>query len=355
MLTNFRGVRRCVLGCAAVLFALAPAAQAAAPEPCDGTLLVKDVAGDQVYKVNGNPAPPEFPAKPPANTDTTGLFFRSDEGKLTANIVISDLTKTLPQGFQAVRYRVYVTVGGAVRYLQALLTADGVEYSYGSQMVLPVYSFYYYDDDTKGAFHEGKNGVVQIEIPADIAKAGTKMDAIAASIGMLTAGAMPEEGQTAGSYWAVDSAPDASTSTVKTDAPADCPPVVEAPAAETPAPVVQAPPVPAQIAAAPLGAPFQANGDLRIAVAKTKLSSRKVKRRLRMSLRTSERLTFVTIRLERGGDELGRLDLAELGGRKTLTMKLRRRLARRAHTLVVSGTRADGTMATKRLRLEVKR
>ncbi len=353
MLMDFRGLRAGALVCAAAGLALAPTAQAAAPEPCDGTLLIKDAAGDQAFKVNGNPAPNGAP-KPGANVDATGVFFRTDAGKVTANIVISDLTKTLPQGFEAARYRVYVTVGGSEKYLEALVTAGGVAYSHGIPSDVNAYEK---SGDTTGTFTEGKNGVVQILLPPSIGgKAGTKLDAVAASIGMLASAKTPTEAQTAGTYWAADSAPDASTTIVNTTAPEDCP------VAEPPAPVVEAPAPVVDVAAPPASpqpvihtAPFLAPGDLQLSLARSTVSARKAKRRVRLSLRSTESLQWVTIKLVRGARVLSRVDMDAAGARTTVALKLRRKLAARPHALVVSGTRPDGTMFTSRLPLRVTR
>src|SRR5688572_11643165 len=99
--------RTLTIAVALAALACAPAAQAATPEPCGGTLLITDVAGDQTFKAAGNDA-----VAAPANTDVAGLFFRVDDGKVTANIVMEDLVLAPPGGFQAIRYRAYYTVEG---------------------------------------------------------------------------------------------------------------------------------------------------------------------------------------------------------------------------------------------------
>jgi hypothetical protein len=339
------------------LLALAPAAHAAGPEPCAGDLVVKDAAGDQTIKVQGQGV-----QAAPANTDALGLFYRVDEGVTTVNIVIADLNKTLPQGFEAIRYRAYVTVDGAIRYLEALLTADGVAYSYGSQ--LPALS-YTKDGDTKGAIFEGKTGVVQIVIPADAGgKPGTKLDAVSASIGLLTVGDAPPEAQTTPIYFGVDTAPDG-TSTVSTTPP-QCPPPAAAPAdpggqtppaEQQPAPQQQPqqqPPAQQQQQPAQPPAPFQAS-EFRLSLARASLSARKTKKLAKLSLRSTERLTSVTVKLQRGSKVLSRLSFATLESRRTLKLKLKRRLKRGSHRLVVSGTRPDGTRFTERLGVRVTR
>jgi hypothetical protein len=218
MLTS-RRFRTLAIACSVAVCAFAPAAHAAAPAPCNGKFLIADKAGDQQYQQQGNQV---FAA--PANADVIGVFFRVDDGKVTANLAISDLTKTLPPDFEAIRYRAYATVGDQIRYFQALLTADGVKYSYGHQPDgAPSYSE---DGETTGTFFEGKNGVVQIVLPADAGgKPGTKLNATSGSIGLLKNGDAPAEAQLPPVYYGVDTAPDGaadgpSTTPVACDAPA---------------------------------------------------------------------------------------------------------------------------------------
>ena len=320
----------------AALAIAVPAAHAQNPVPCEGTFLIADAAGDQGYKQQGQTV---FPTG--ANTDVVGLFFRVDAGKVTANVVLDELTKTPPDGFEVVRYRVYFTIDGTVRYLQALVNDDGATYTYGSELA----AVYTEDGETTGALFEGKNGVVQIVLPADAGGTpGTELAATSASIGLLTA-TVPPEAQLPPFYFGVDTAPDGGADGPNTT-PAECAPP---PSGGTEPPATTPP------AGSPGTQPAQA--ELRLTLARATLKARKAnaKRRATFGLKSSEELTNVSAKLMRGAKAVGTGKLAKLGESGTLALKLKGKLKKRTHKLVLAGTRADGSKFTRTFKVRVSR
>jgi hypothetical protein len=346
MFTLKRKIAATSLICVVAAMGAVPAANAA-PESCNGAFLISDAVGDQTYKVQGQNA-----AAAPANTDVVGLFFRVDEGKVTANIVMEDLTLAIPQGFQAIRYRAYFTIDDTVRYVQALATSGGVAYTYGGDFEGVAYAK---DGDTTGAVFEGKKGVIQIVLPADAGGTpGTKLDATSASIGLLTIGSAPEEGQTPPVYFGVDTAPDGAADGPSVT-PAECAPAAEAPTTEPPG---NNPTPPAETPGSPApGGPGSqpAATELRLTLARASLAAKKAnsKRSASLVLKSSEALSAVSAKLMRGSKTLGSATLAEVSGSGTLKLKLKGKLKKGAHKLVVTGKRADGSAFTTTLKVTV--
>ena len=173
------------------LAAPAAAVDATKPAPCAGVLLT-DPAGDQVYEpgagalfgVPGTESSPE-------NMDIKGLFFNFKDGKLTANIQVANLTKDVPpppESNGGVYYYVIYAFGDAVKFVAAHNT-DGstINYEYGT--IDPDLGTYTTDGETHGALFEGPDGVVQLEVPADIGgKAGDVLTGAMVSIDGIDVG-----------------------------------------------------------------------------------------------------------------------------------------------------------------------
>ena len=187
-------------------------AQTEQPQPCNEPS-VTDPAGDQ--------APPfaDAASAPADNTDVTAVFFRYENGALTANIQVSDLTKEVYTGTAATEWVVFYSTPTADLVAGALLPAAG-EPSYYSGSV-------YFDAEplppaTTGQFHEGKGGVVEIAIPAGQVAPGTTLSGISAAVRMnmtatsrdgysYIADVAPDEG--AGSFVVTTCAESAQTAT----------------------------------------------------------------------------------------------------------------------------------------------
>jgi hypothetical protein len=145
--------------------AVAPAGAADKPVPCNGTYLVPDKAGDQNFDPSGQGLPG---SKAPDNVDITGLFFNFTDGKLTANIEIAKLDKTLPSPTDAqggIWYYVVYSYKQQAHFVRAANRSGGdIEYATGTIDGNGVYK----TDATTvhGSFIEGEKGVISMEIPA---------------------------------------------------------------------------------------------------------------------------------------------------------------------------------------------
>ena len=259
-----------------------------------------------------------------------GLFFRADGDKITANVVIADLTSTPPSGYSAVRYRVYVTVGGTIRYVQALVGGGTPAFTYGSELQ----ATYTEDGQTTGAIHEGKNGVIEIVIPADAGgKPGTKLDATSSSVGLMTFPGIPAEAMLPPFYLQTDTAPDGAA-----DGPSTTPAPCSAAAGSAAAKKTTAPATAA-----------------RVSLKGSTISAKKAnaKRSASLVLQSSGPLTSVTASLKRGSTSVGSGSLAKLSGSGTLKLKLKGKLKKGAHKLRVTGKRADGSTLSAAFKITV--
>jgi hypothetical protein len=295
-------------------------AQTPSPAPCAGKFLISDPAGDHGYQQQG-----QMVVETPPSTDLRGVFFRVDADTVTANLAVSEVPTVPPAGFYGIRYRAYFSPDGVVRYVQALVTHLGVTYSHGREFQAATFEEL---GPTTGAIGQG---VVQIVIPADVGgRPGTTLQNTGATVAVTTAPA-PAQAEAPPLYLRSDSAPDGDADSGPTTVLDPC-------AAEVPA---------ADDGRAPEGAPRLApDGEPRLALARTKLSARKVnrKRSATLTLNATQPLTAVTATLNRGSKLLARGALSELSGTRTLRLKLKGKLRKGQHTLIVAGTRADGSL-----------
>jgi hypothetical protein len=266
---------------------------------------------------------------------------------------------------------VYATVADEIQYYEALLTADGVSYTYGYQPQLPEVGGVVYSEqgETTGAIFEGKNGVVQIVLPADKGGTpGTKLEATSGSIGLMSIPGTPAETQLPPIYFGVDTAPDGAA-----DGPSTTPVACDAAPATggstgtggttggdtsgggTSGGGTSGGGTSGGDTGTPTGGqPAQAS-ELRLSLAKATLSARKAKKSAKLGLRSSEYLTDVTVKLKRGSKTLASLTLPEVATSETVKFKLKKALKKGAHKLVVSGKRTNGSAFTKTLALKVTR
>jgi hypothetical protein len=213
-------------------------------------MLLKDTDGDQdIAPIGGGSAGLPHGTKGPDNMDVRGLFFNfapGADGKpvLTANIVIENLTKTVPAEARAgeVRYLVDFGTQGDVAYLTAKLTSSGWSFIYGAVTDIPDPggTVQILEAEAKGRVFEGPQGVIQIEMPASAkVEAGTKMTGVITRVSAGDAEVIFVSDQ------APDGGVDAAVPYTVTACPAPAPPA-EAPAVQAPAtPVTPAQPQPA--------------------------------------------------------------------------------------------------------------
>jgi hypothetical protein len=148
-----------------ILFLLpshAGAQDAAKPTPCTGEMLITDPAGDQ------SPGGP--------NQDIKGVFLNFKDGKLTANLQITNLSKELPSTFDSqggAYWYVFYTDGDTRRFVKAV-NADGATIEYAQGTLDPLTGVFTTGGDTSGQFIEGPDGIISIEIPAEAGGAAGK-------------------------------------------------------------------------------------------------------------------------------------------------------------------------------------
>ncbi len=323
-----------VAAASAVIAVPLTASAADKPAPCQDKPQVTDPAGDAFVGFVGLFETP-IPAGP--NVDVTALFINSRDGKTTFNIQVDNLDKTVGSGATANVYRLNYGVGDATNYLQARVDSTGVAYSYGHSDTTGLVK----DGDAKGAFHEGKDGVIEIEVPASHGgKPGTKwVDA-----SLFTAYVRQSVNTQ------TDEAPDAATFNYNgAECAAGGPTGTPGP---TGSPTPGATPTPT---ASPT--PTPPAGPLKITAAPTTIKAKKVKKakKVGFTLRPSETMTKLKIALKRGSKTLGKTKLATLQGAKTVVLKLKKKgLKKGRYTLAVTATRSDGSTGSAAIAVRVK-
>ena len=293
------------------------AAAAGNPVPGCAGIAGKDAAGDQTANQQ----------KTPDNTDIKELFFRNDNGVVTANVKLADVNKTVPSPYTSINLYVLwqyadpanpTTTNG---YVEWGVTSDGTEnFEYGT---LGGNSFTRLGD-TKGQIFEGKDGIVSIEIPAAAIPADKKLPGPYADARVGISEPLTGRG--------IVSRADSSTAG-KTYNAAGC---VDGASAPTPTPPSTTPPPsatpPAQPPAQPQPAPVTIN------VTKARAKGRVVS----VSLRSSEDLTALTGTLKKGSRTLGRGRLARLARTGTVKIKLKKKLKKGSYSFAVAAKDASG-------------
>jgi hypothetical protein len=179
-----------------------PAAQAANPAPCNGTVQVTD--GNDVTA---------------ADKDILQVFFRFDSGKATANIVVEDLpaTPAISGSNTSAYWRVLYDAGGTLRWVgyrlsrTLVITPTTATFEYGTYTGDPENGgTYSAGTATTGTLFPGANGVIQIDMPA--AAGGTEGTVLSSPY------AVTRE-STALSGAVVDRAPDTGTGSAYTVGP----------------------------------------------------------------------------------------------------------------------------------------
>jgi hypothetical protein len=334
-LTRATAAAVAALACTAV-----PALAADKPAPCSGKLLVTDPVGDAFVGFVGLV---ESPAPAGPNVDITGVFVNSKDGRVTFNIVVNNLDTAVGPGATANVYRLNYDVGDASNYLQARVDATGVAYSYGHSETSGLVK----DGDGKGTFYEGKDGVIEIEVPATH---GGKPGAKWAGASLFTAyvrGAVNTQ---------TDEAPDAGGTFNYNGAACPSTPAPGGGTGTPPATGAPAPPAAPAPGSGPTQPASQPTGPLRISVKPAVLKAAKVKRarKVAFSIRPSETMRDLTITLKRGSAKVSSAKLAELQGARTVSLKLRKGLRKGAYALVITAKRPDGSTATATVRIRVK-
>jgi hypothetical protein len=329
---------------ALALTAAPAAAQAPKPVPCTG-MQAQDAVGDAFVGFVGLF---ETPQPAGANMDFKNLFFRRDKGKVTANLVVANLDKSVPPDAGFASWRVNYDIGDASYYVTASVE-NGKD---------PVFSYGHIDTqamrdgDTKGAFFEGPDGVIQIEIPAAHA---IKENAKVTEIYAFSAYVRGAAGR--GVNTQTDQIPDGDARVSYTAA--ECPGAGSTPEPGTPNPGVTPPPpgsdpnTPAPPVQKPGSGSGAATGPLQIAVKPTALKAKKVKKSLKLTLTCSESLKDLAVQFKKGAKKIAAGKLATCSGKGKITLKISKKLKKGAYTLAFTGKRADTSSGTLTVKVKV--
>lgn len=246
----------------------------------------------------------------------------------------------------------YFTYDGVVRFVQALVTSSGVKYTHGQDFEGVSYA---YVGDTTGAIFEGANGVVQVVIPADVGgKPGATLEATSGTAGLLSAEA-PPQAQLPPFYFQADTAPDNSE-----DGPSTTPKECAAPVPLEPgsgAPPVT-PPSGGGTTNPPPGTQPAPTTEVRMTLARgAKLSAKKgnKSRSASFAIKTTAPVTGVLVTLKKGSKVLGSKKVARIDKQATVKLRLKGKLKKGAHALVISAKRADGTTYSVTLKVTVSK
>jgi hypothetical protein len=345
--------RRFVLGAliAAAAAALLATPAWAAPVPgCAGTAFT-DAAGDAT-----DTTVPGVDGKGQPNLDVLSGFFLADGGTVTANIQVANLTTDVPATATGVDwYMIWTNAAGALKFVRASVAPGGdPAFSYGTVTVTDANTLYTDDGETSGQFFTGPNGVVQIQVPADLAGGTLKAPHAATSAEqdfdtgagisggrLATADNAPDEG--GGSDYAIGGCTSTPTTTPAPDVGGPSP-VASTPAGQAPSSAPSGSSAPARPAA------------LHVAVRRT--SARTVSRRhaLTVAVSTTAPLTQVkALLLDRRGKKVGSGALARLSGKGTLKLRVRRTLRKGTYTVRVTGRDGSGTVVSKLARVTLAR
>ena len=193
------------------------------------------------------------------------------------------------------------------------------------------------DGDAKGAFYEGENGVIEIEVPPSHGgKPGKWSDA------SLFSAYVRQQVNTQ-----TDEAPDAGETFVYrgTTCQGGGPTGPSGPTGPTgPAP-------------GPTGPVTPATGPLRVTVTPLTFKAKRVKKvkKIAFNVRPSESMTGVVLALKKAKKTLGSAKIGELQGAKTVKVKLRKKgLKKGRYAVLVTAKRPTGATATKTFKVSMK-
>ena len=338
-----------VLAALAAAMAVAPAVAQTparpAPTSCAG-MSFADPAGDHDMGTlaTNNGAPPSG-QKPPDSHDIIGGFFRyaadaSGANVLTANIVVTNLDKSVQPGALGVEWLMRWTLGDVMysavaQYTEATdaLTATAGSTATGATRV-----------DIPVTLIEGKDGIISMTLPVNEEALGGKLEGKALS---STHAWAKVDFQSAAPN--VDEAPNEENGKAFKVVPcADG----DAPTQGTNAPAPPAPPTTSPQSPPASGGP--ATLALKVVAGKQKARTVSKKKALTVGLEAGEPLTGISGKLARGKKTLGTGKLASLSGKGKLKLKVRKKVKKGTYTLTISATKADGRKATTAVQVRLR-
>ena len=318
----------------AAMTAAPASAQSSTAPGCFGTLF-KDKVGDATR------AHPGFAGETaPENLDLTEGWLDVKGGVSSVFIRVKTLDKTIPNGATAVIWQAnYIGKSGAAAWVRALTDFTGlVTYDYGGVQDTPAIPFNVRAGGTTGAFTEGADGVVQIDIPETVEPKGQQMKSFAITTSeavQVLPGAAPTPVKGGSLYEDDNASGGKATFTVGGACPA------APPAAPSAADVLK-----------PAGPVAIGGGPLPVKVTTTKFKARKVKKGMTLKLTSTEALTKIGAQLKKGKKVVGKGSLAKLDGKGTLKLKAKR-LKKGTYVLDLVGTDATGARRFAKAKIKV--
>lgn len=345
-----------------------------APSSCAG-LAFEDAAGDQkvsvgLATVGGQQIPPPSPQKAKDNMDLRAGFFTYDsDGRLTANMQVTELTKELESGANGASWYFYFDVGGATRFVRASVDDAGtVDYAYGTLGAVDSENPGNNDDGpTSGRFIEGKDGIISIVVPVtDMALAGETLGSPNAQAKLAfqtpaggavpTADTGPDNGVGTDFEVVPCATPGKGTTATKSDTPANDKPAGGSDGGGS---------APATGGGESTGTTGGGGGGqataapIKLRVVAGRVSARKAKRRFSVRLIPGEAISGLRATLYTGSAAkpkvfaTGRIAKLTKARKLTLTVNRKRKLKAGSYTLAFTGRNAAGQTSTVAVALRV--
>src|SRR3954469_21168805 len=318
---------RLALAAALAVAALPVVSASAADKPAPGCagMAFSDAAGDAVSASSGGPAA--------SNMDVLGGYFLDDGATVTANIQVADLEEKVPSGATGADWYLLFQQGNATNFVHASIDVTGGDpvFSYGH--IDPTNGVLTDDGTSSGQFFNGQNGVIQIALPGNLASgtlAGPYAQADEATGVPGVGGALSTDDQAPDSGGGTDY-------TVGSCSGAAAPAAPIAPATAAQAPGSSQPAAPA--ASAPTMKVVAKNGSAR-KISKT--------RRLVVALQSTGPVSGITGTLvDAKGKTVASGKLAQLNGKGSLTLRLRKALKKGRYTLRIKSSSGAVSAAMK--------
>jgi hypothetical protein len=312
-----------------------------------------DPVGDN--NVAGGTNPTLSPAK---GTDATALFLKHDPAKgdqaTTLNLIVKDLSPEVPPGYTTVSWTTYYPgPDGMEHWVRAVADfGGGVSFEAG-HIEAPEANggVSVYDSETPGKLFEGADGVVQLVVPKDDAKPGSTLKPIYTVVGQGQASVPAGSGAPVrGLTWRMDNAPEDGAEGAKSATVAECQPgATPTPGPTGPDGTPTTPPPGGQ----PTTTPPTGSRALPVKLVTKSVKGKKVKKRLKLKLRSTERVTNVAAQLRKGNKVVGRGKLAALSGKGAIKLKVKK-LRKGKYVLDLAGNDASGKRLLAALKLRVK-
>jgi hypothetical protein len=322
-------VRALVVGGLLALLAAAPAAAAPAPMECRGTAFT-DAAGDAQ-------SPPATPAPGPNHDVVSGFLVAGDDGRLTANLRVADLTADAAPQASGLVLAFFFTAAGADHYVAA--RSDGTAWTYEFGHVAG--GVRVKDGDTTGTAHGATDDVVEIVVPASLGLAGQTLTA--------TRGEAIASYLIGGEFVSDDAGPGAPFEV------AACPPPPPPPPPPEPVPPPPLPPAGSALPATPVPVgPVTPAAPYTVTVPRLRARLLRRGRSFSVVVDPDQPVTRLTVTLSRGRKVLAKGTRASLAAEARVRVRVAaKRIRRGTYKLTFRGRTAAGRTAAGAVAVDV--